>query len=92
MKLAKAAAILAGSVVALGGATPAFADASPTTSPRMSLNGGVYDALARTRGEEIDPVLDSLAETTGAVKHGDTDRLVDGATGLVDNAPLVSLG
>ncbi|WP_052866053.1 hypothetical protein [Streptomyces niger] len=91
MKLVKTAAILAGSVAVLVGATPAFADASPTTSPHMSLNGGVYDALARTRGEEVDPVLDRLAETAGAVKHGNADKLVDGATGLVGNAPLVAL-
>lgn len=86
MKHAKTAAILAGSVVALGAAAPAFA-AAPPTSPQMSLNGGVTDVLSKT--PSVTPVVDRVAGTAKKVKGGGTGQLLDGATGATKKLPLV---
>ncbi|MFC6064721.1 hypothetical protein [Streptomyces ochraceiscleroticus] len=91
MKLAKTAAILAGSVVALGAASPALAAPAPSTSPSMSLNAGLNDALANAGRAEIDPLVDNAHRTTHALGSGDAEGLVDGATGLAGHLPLAGL-
>ncbi|POX41963.1 hypothetical protein C3486_07010 [Streptomyces sp. Ru73] len=92
MKLAKTAAVLAGSVVALGAATPAFAATDhPSTSPSMSLNAGLNDALANAGKAEVDPVVDNAHKVTHAAAAGDAEGLLDGATGLAGHLPLAGL-
>ncbi|MER7396601.1 hypothetical protein ABT381_13880 [Streptomyces sp. NPDC000151] len=91
MKLAKTAAILAGSVVALAAGTPAFAAPAPSTSPSMSLNGGLNDALANAGKAEVDPLVDNAHRTTHALASGDAEGLLDGVTGLAGHLPLAGL-
>lgn len=60
MKLTKVAAVVAGSVAALGASAPAFAaDGAPSVP--MSLTGGVT-----TVTEAVNPVSESLPQTVGA--------------------------
>ncbi|MFG3253002.1 hypothetical protein [Streptomyces sp. NPDC048172] len=70
MKHFKTAVAVTGSVMALGGATPAMAADAPAqnpTSPSLSLNQGLYQALQP--GNTLDlapidgPIADSLANT-----------------------------
>ncbi|MFI8995845.1 hypothetical protein [Streptomyces sp. NPDC053542] len=91
MKLAKTAAILAGSVVALGAASPALAAPAPSTSPSMSLNGGLNDALANAGRSEVDPLMDNAHRVTHALGRGDTKDLVGGVTHLAGHLPLAGL-
>ncbi|MFD4142428.1 hypothetical protein [Streptomyces sp. NPDC058572] len=62
MKYSRAAAVIAGSVVALGAASPAFA-ADTTRMPAMSLGGGLDRALASAP----DPGLGDAESTVGSV-------------------------
>ncbi|MEV0602107.1 hypothetical protein AB0I82_22740 [Streptomyces sp. NPDC050315] len=91
MKLAKTAAILAGSVVALGTASPALAAPGPSTSPRMSLNAGLNEATANAGRAEVDPLVDNAHRTTHALAAADAEGLVDGVTGLAGHLPLAHL-
>ncbi|MEU6113653.1 hypothetical protein ABZ840_03630 [Streptomyces sp. NPDC047117] len=91
MKLAKTAAILAGSVVALGAATPAFAAPAPSTSPSMSLNAGLNDALENAGKAEVDPLVERAHHTTHALAAGDGEGLLEGVTGVAGNLPLAGL-
>ncbi|MFH8349480.1 hypothetical protein [Streptomyces sp. NPDC018045] len=66
MKYAKTAAFLAGSVMALGAASPVFAG-TPGKVPSFSLNGGLADALQNKQldGRQLDPVVRTVEETAG---------------------------
>ncbi|MFD9409067.1 hypothetical protein ACFWBN_18885 [Streptomyces sp. NPDC059989] len=59
MKLTKVAAVVAGSVAALGAAAPAFAAEAPAMPP-MSLTSGVMETV-----DAINPVTESLPQTVG---------------------------
>ncbi|MCG7526915.1 hypothetical protein MHW47_21005 [Streptomyces sp. OfavH-34-F] len=92
MKYAKSAALVAGSVVALGTAAPAFAVATPT-APSFSLDGGVNQVIAAAP-QVTDPVVgavDSVSDTTDRLHENGTVAKVAGqATGAVqDAAPLL---
>lgn len=60
MKLTKVAAVVAGSVAALGATAPAFAAEAPNVSPSMSLTSGVTDTL-----NAVNPVSQALPQTLG---------------------------
>ncbi|UUU41573.1 hypothetical protein [Streptomyces sp. NBC_00162] len=60
MKLTKVAAVVAGSVAALGASAPAFAADAPSAVP-MSLTSGVTEVT-----EAVNPVSESLPQTVGA--------------------------
>uniref|UniRef100_A0AAU2JNP3 Secreted protein n=1 Tax=Streptomyces sp. NBC_00049 TaxID=2903617 RepID=A0AAU2JNP3_9ACTN len=77
MKLTKVAAVVAGSLAALGASAPAFAADAPAAMPPMSLTGGVTETL-----NEIGPVSESLPQTVGngLAEQGDTvNKAVDAA-------------
>ncbi|MFI6148929.1 hypothetical protein [Streptomyces sp. NPDC051109] len=77
MKLTKVAAVIAGSVAALGASAPAFAAAAPVAMPPMSLTGGATEAV-----NSLAPVTESLPETlnNGVAEQGDTvAKVVDTA-------------
>ncbi|WP_326687958.1 MULTISPECIES: hypothetical protein [unclassified Streptomyces] len=74
MKHQKTAAVVAGSVMALGSAVPAFAN-EPAPGPGFSLNGGLDKAL---RSDTLDvapvdgPQFDAVVNTVkGATKSGE---------------------
>nr|WP_275463604.1 hypothetical protein [Streptomyces noursei] len=92
MKYAKSAATVAGSVMALGAAVPAFAaDAgSPNmASPHMSLNGGLADALSHQQvdGRQVKPLVDTVRGAEKTAKH--PKQIVGGATGATKELPLL---
>ncbi|MFF3020304.1 hypothetical protein [Streptomyces sp. NPDC057939] len=60
MKLKQVAAVLVGSVAALGAATPAFATETPASMPPMSATSGLSDAL-----NAVGPVTEALPQTVG---------------------------
>ncbi|MFC9242662.1 hypothetical protein ACFT7S_01050 [Streptomyces sp. NPDC057136] len=72
MKYAKTAAFIAGSVVALGTAAPAFAVAE-ATAPNFSLDSGLNQVMAAAP-QAVDPAVDTVG---GAAESG----LEDGAVG-----------
>ncbi|MGW5851001.1 hypothetical protein ACWFQ8_24165 [Streptomyces sp. NPDC055254] len=88
MKLSKVAAVVVGSVAALGAAAPAFAAETPASLPPMSLTGGVTETL-----NAVGPVSESLPQTVGngLAEQNDTVNKVAGtAQGLNkirNNAP-----
>ncbi|MEU9063809.1 hypothetical protein AB0D13_34370 [Streptomyces sp. NPDC048430] len=88
MKYAKTAAFVAGSVVALGTAAPAFA--APATSPTLSLTTGVNHLMASTP-QIIDPVVDTVGSATKKVhEDGTVSKLAGEATGVAAGAaPLI---
>ncbi|MCB5911572.1 hypothetical protein [Streptomyces pinistramenti] len=89
MKYAKSAAVVAGSVMALGAAAPAFA-AGPAAPPTMSLNGGLTDALNSEQldGHQIRPLVDTVR---GAGEHAESGakNLLGGATGATRDGKLL---
>ncbi|WP_405980261.1 hypothetical protein [Streptomyces sp. NBC_00158] len=91
MKLSKAAAVVAGSVAALGAATPAFA--AEASAVPMSLSAGWNTTLSA-----VEPVVASAPETLGMAlaEQGDTvNKVVGTAQGvnkLRNNAPGEVLG
>ncbi|GGN52849.1 hypothetical protein ACFXN2_27765 [Streptomyces kronopolitis] len=89
MKYAKSAAVVAGSVMALGVAAPAFA-AQPA-SPSMSLNGGLTDALTTKQldGHQIAPLVKAVKATQKKVKSTSPKKLLGGVTGAAKNVPLL---
>ncbi|MGW0391183.1 hypothetical protein ACWDYJ_09825 [Streptomyces sp. NPDC003042] len=60
MKLKQVAAVVAGSVAALGAAAPAFAAETPAAMPPMSVTSGLSEVL-NTAG----PVTEALPQTVG---------------------------
>ncbi|MEU6309906.1 hypothetical protein [Streptomyces sp. NPDC047014] len=79
MKLSKVAAVVAGSVAALGASAPAFA-AEPAMPP-MSLTSGVTETL-----NAVGPVSESLPQTVGngLAEQGDTVNKVVGTAQKVN--------
>ncbi|KJY44326.1 MULTISPECIES: hypothetical protein [unclassified Streptomyces] len=60
MKLTKVAAVIAGSVAALGASAPAFAADAPAVMPPTSLTGGATETF-----DSLAPVTESLPQTLG---------------------------
>ncbi|MFH9136785.1 hypothetical protein [Streptomyces sp. NPDC017524] len=89
MKYAKTAALVAGSVAALGAAAPAFAATTPT-APNFSLDSGLNQVMA-SAPQVVDPVVGTVAETAETVsKDGTVGKLAGQATGVAKGAaPLL---
>ncbi|MEU6019171.1 hypothetical protein ABZ826_35685 [Streptomyces sp. NPDC047515] len=85
MKYAKSAVFVAGSVVALGTAAPAFA-VTTATAPDFSLNGGVNQVV-----ESAPQAVDPVGGAADAVqKNGNVTKLAGQATGVAKGAaPLM---
>ncbi|MFI8261489.1 MULTISPECIES: hypothetical protein [unclassified Streptomyces] len=81
MKLTKVAAVIAGSVAALGASAPAFAAAAPVAMPPMSLTSGATEAF-----DSLAPVTEQLPQTlsNGVAEQGET------VTKVVDTAQRVN--
>ncbi|MEV0371535.1 hypothetical protein AB0I10_17190 [Streptomyces sp. NPDC050636] len=79
MKYAKSAAVVVGSVIALGAAAPAFA---VNSGGPKGLHGGVSDALSgpQLKGDEIHPLVATVNGAANAVKN-EKEKLLGGATG-----------
>ncbi|MGW7459838.1 hypothetical protein [Streptomyces sp. NPDC054797] len=77
MKLTKVAAVVVGSVAALGASSSAFAAESQAAMPPMSLTGGVTETL-----NAVAPVTESLPQTVGngLAEQGETVNKVVGTT------------
>jgi hypothetical protein len=94
VKYAKSAAVVVGSVMALGAAAPSFAagPARPAgaTGSKMSVNGGLTDALSSKDldGRQIAPLVDTVKGAADEAKS-DPDRLLGGATGATKKSPLL---
>ncbi|MER5846692.1 hypothetical protein ABT126_06400 [Streptomyces sp. NPDC002012] len=89
MKYAKTAAFVAGSVVALGTAAPAFA-VTTATAPDFSLNGGVNQVVDGAP-QAVDPIVDTAGGAAdSAQKNGTVTKLAGQATGAAKGAtPLM---
>ncbi|MHB0890466.1 hypothetical protein [Streptomyces sundarbansensis] len=89
MKYAKTAALVVGSVAALGSATPAFAAPTPT-APNFSLDSGLNQVVA-SAPQVVDPLVDTAAETTETLSEdGTVGKLAGQATGVAEGAaPLL---
>ncbi|MFB0626378.1 hypothetical protein [Streptomyces sp. AB3(2024)] len=93
MKLSQVAAVVVGSVAALGAATPAFAADAPASMPPMSATGGLTEVL-----NAAGPVTESLPQTVGngLAEQGQTvDKAVDTVqkvNTIRNNAPGEVLG
>lgn len=89
MKYAKTAAFVAGSVVALGTAAPAFA-VTTTTAPRLSLTTGVNDVMA-SAPQVVEPVVDTVGGAAESIHDdGTVNKLAGEATGAAKGAaPLI---
>ncbi|MEU3227288.1 hypothetical protein ABZ695_29550 [Streptomyces sp. NPDC006976] len=89
MKYAKSAALVAGSVVALGTAAPAFAVTTPT-APNFSLDSGV-NQVVEAAPQAVDPVLDTVSGAADSLhRNGTVTKVADQATGAAkDAAPLL---
>ncbi|MBT2406373.1 MULTISPECIES: hypothetical protein [unclassified Streptomyces] len=93
MKLSKVAAVVAGSVAALGASAPAFAADSAAGMPPMSVTSGVTEVV-----NAVNPVSEALPETLGdaVAEQGQTVGKAVGAVQSVNkvrnNAPGEVLG
>ncbi|WP_257980817.1 hypothetical protein [Streptomyces sp. CB02959] len=92
VKYAKSAVAVAGSVMALGAAVPAFAadaGAANMPSPHMSLNGGLTDALNNRQldGRQVKPLVDTVRGAEKTAKH--PKQILGGATGATKELPLL---
>ncbi|MCX0246901.1 hypothetical protein [Streptomyces drozdowiczii] len=90
MKYAKSAALLAGSVVALGTAAPAFAVTTPT-APNFSLDGGVNQVTAAAPQvvDTVSGAAERLHEDgTVAKVAGQATGAAKGAAPLLGGLPL----
>ncbi|MFB8102919.1 hypothetical protein ACFC3O_08780 [Streptomyces sp. NPDC056007] len=89
MKYAKTAALVVGSVAALGTAAPAFAVTTPT-APSFSLDGGLNQVMA-SAPQVVNPVVGTVAETAMTVAKDDTvGKLTGEATEVAESAaPLL---
>ncbi|MEV4682630.1 hypothetical protein [Streptomyces kurssanovii] len=96
MKYSKAAAIIAGSVAALGAASPAFA-AGSAGMPPMSLNGGVAELVTSlpdmetVEGSTVSEVAGSATELNN-VKGDAPGQVLKTAGSLTPMLGGVSLG
>ncbi|MEU0136221.1 hypothetical protein ABZ172_19650 [Streptomyces sp. NPDC006296] len=93
MKYAKTVALVAGSVAALGAASPAFAATTPT-APRISLTGGVNElttAVPAVPDQVVNPVVDAVGQTAGQVtEDGAVGRSAEAVSGVAEAAgPLM---
>ncbi|MFD9729232.1 hypothetical protein [Streptomyces sp. NPDC059072] len=82
MKLSKVAAVVVGSVAALGASAPAFAADTPAASmPPMSLTGGATEVL-----NAVNPVSEALPQTAGnaLAEQGDAVNKVVGTAQKVN--------
>ncbi|MFF3734144.1 hypothetical protein ACFYXM_28530 [Streptomyces sp. NPDC002476] len=84
MKYAKSAAFVAGSVVALGTAAPAFA-VTHATVPDFSLTGGVNQVTA-SAPRAVDPLIDTVGGAAEKMHRQGT------VTGLTDQAAGAAKG
>ncbi|WP_030801548.1 hypothetical protein [Streptomyces sp. NRRL S-337] len=89
MKYAKSAAVVAGSVLALGAAAPAFA--APPGAPTMSLNGAVNDTLSSDQldGHQLAPLLNMVRTARDKVKAAGAKKLLGGVNSTAKNARLL---
>ncbi|WP_406219257.1 hypothetical protein [Streptomyces decoyicus] len=89
VKYAKSAAVVAGSVMALGVAAPAFA-AQPG-APTMSLNGGLNDALSSKQldGHQLMPLVNTVKTAQGKIGSTTPKKLLRGVTGATKKPPLL---
>ncbi|MFJ6609391.1 hypothetical protein ACIQPT_03845 [Streptomyces sp. NPDC091289] len=89
MKYAKTAALVAGSVAALGAAAPAFA-ATDAMAPNFSLDRGLNQVMA-SAPQVVDPLVETVGDTTETVsKDGTVGKLAGEATGVAEGAaPLL---
>ncbi|WP_392673431.1 hypothetical protein [Streptomyces sp. LN785] len=89
MKYAKTAALVAGSVAALGTAAPAFA-VTTATAPGFSLDSGVNRVLADAP-KGVDPLIDTVGGAAESVqKKGTVNKVAGQATGVAKSAaPLL---
>ncbi|MFI5637809.1 hypothetical protein ACIA8H_10385 [Streptomyces goshikiensis] len=81
MKLTKVAAVVAGSVAALGAAAPAFAATAPAQMPPMSMTSGATAVL-----NAVNPVSEALPQTVGnaVAEQGDSVGKVVGTVQQVN--------
>ncbi|MBT2426092.1 hypothetical protein J7F02_10485 [Streptomyces sp. ISL-112] len=89
MKYAKTAALVVGSVAALGTAAPAFAVTTPT-APSFSLDGGLNQVMA-SAPQVVDPLVGAAAEAAETVaEDGTVGKLAGEATQVAESAaPLL---
>ncbi|MFE7748502.1 hypothetical protein [Streptomyces sp. NPDC057428] len=96
MKYAKTVAVVAGSVAALGAATPASAAGTPT-APRISLTTGVNEltsAVPQIPDQVVNPVVDMVGRTAESTREdvdgsaGTVTDVADGAAPLLGGLPL----
>ncbi|MFJ5547830.1 MULTISPECIES: hypothetical protein [unclassified Streptomyces] len=103
MKFSKVAAVVAGSVAALGAASPAFAADGPAP---MSLNGGAMDVLAAASAPTSDLPLhleNAVTEQGSAVnsavqgvegvndfRNHAPDKVMGAVSGATDTLPAVA--
>lgn len=89
VKYAKTAAFVAGSVVALGTAAPAFA-VTTATAPNFSLDGGINQVVAAAP-QAVEPIVDTVDGATSTLqKDGTVTKVAGQATGAAKGAaPLV---
>lgn len=94
MKYAKAFAVVAGSVAALG--ATATAHAATPTAPSISLTGGMNEltsTVPQVPDRVVNPVVDAVGQTAGAVREDGTvsrsaDAVADSAAPLLGGLPL----
>ncbi|GGW48760.1 hypothetical protein [Streptomyces xantholiticus] len=98
MKYSRAAVILAGSVAALGAATPAFA-ADPAGMPPMSLNGGLGEVVSSVpQLDDGTPAVTALgrvgdvATDLNTVKGNAPEQVLESAAATTPMLGGVSLG
>lgn len=97
MKYTKAAAIIAGSVAALGAASPAFA-AGSAAMPPMSLNGGLAELASSVpqmetaeAGSAVNQVASSATELNN-VRGNAPEQVLKSATSLTPMLGGIALG
>ncbi|MFD8330746.1 hypothetical protein [Streptomyces lydicus] len=83
------AAVVAGSVMALGAVSPAFA-AQPG-APTMSLNGGLTDALSTKQldGHQFAPLVETVKTTEDKVKSTNAKKVLRGVAGAAKKTSLL---
>ncbi|MEE4422555.1 MULTISPECIES: hypothetical protein [Streptomyces] len=77
--------------MALGAVVPAFA-AQPG-APRMSLNGGLTDAVnslhSKLDGHQLAPVAKKVKRAGEKVKSANANQLIRGVTGAAKSIPML---
>lgn len=89
VKYAKTAALIVGSVAALGTAAPAFA-VTEATAPNFSLDSGLNQVMAAAP-QAVDPLVDTVGGAAETVQEdGAVGKLAGEATGAAQGAaPLL---